>query len=98
MNKRQKKKYNDRVRSLITKVRVLDQDGIVHTDVYPEATPVNAERFRQCWNWAAKNNLFDLSGELPECLPECLKYSITIAHRWNERPCAYWTAWRRENL
>lgn len=97
MNKRQKKKYTDRVYALITRVRVLDQDGIVHTDVYYEAAPVNARRFRQCWNWIAKNDLFDLSGELPEYLPECLKYSITLAQRWNERPCAYWTAWRREN-
>lgn len=45
MNKRQKKKYNDLVCSLVAEVSVFTQDGKSHTDIYPEAIRLNAKRF-----------------------------------------------------
>lgn len=97
MNKRQKKKYTDRVRSLVSEVNVFTQDGKWHTDYYPEAIRLNAKMFSRCWNWIAKNDLFRLGGDSGRNLSPDYWYGIVIVHSWNERPCAYWTVWEEKN-
>ena len=97
MNKRQKKKYTDRVCSLVAQVSVFTQDGRCHTDLYPEAIRMNAKMFRRCWNWIVKNDIFSTNGHSPRGLNPYFWYNITILHRSGERPCAYWTQWREKN-
>jgi len=97
MNKRQKKKYTDRVRSLVAQVSVFTGGGKCHTDYYPEAIRVNAKMLRRCWKWAAKNDLFRLSVDVPQGLNPKRWYNLTMVHSWNERPCAYAVEWEEKN-
>lgn len=97
MNKRQKKKYTDRVRSLVFEVDIFTQDQKWHTDMYPEAIRLNAKMFRRCWNWAARNDLFRLSVESPQDLSPKRWYNLAMVYSWNERPCAYCVEWEEKN-
>lgn len=97
MNKRQKKKYTDRVRSLVSEVNILTQEGKWHTDYYPEAIRLNVKMFRRCWNWAVKNDLFLLCEPAIRPLIPGLWYNIILVRRWNERPRAYNAAWGEKN-
>lgn len=98
MNKRQRKKYTDRVRSLVFEADIFNQDQKWHVDTYPEAIRVNAKMFRRCWKWAAKNDLFRLSVDAPRDLNPKHWYNLTMVHSWDERPCAYAVEWEEKNV
>lgn len=57
MNKRQKKKMTDTIRSLVVQVDTLCPDGW-HTDIYPEAIRLNGRRFRRYWCYAINHGIF----------------------------------------
>lgn len=57
MNKRQKKKMTDTIRSLVAQVDTLYPDGW-HTDIYPEAIRLDGRRFRRYWCYAISRGIF----------------------------------------
>lgn len=94
MNKRQKKKYTDRVLALVSDVTY--ESNRQH-DIYIGSIVARGKAFRRCWSWMKKNDIFiPLHEDEPILAPNCF-YSIGLTvtptgarmasvHSWGERP------------
>lgn len=94
MNKRQKKKYTDRVYALVYDVKY-ESNGQHY--VFHGSIVAGDKAFRRCWNWMKKNDIFTpLFEDEPILAPNCF-YSIGLTvtptgarmasvRSWGERP------------
>ena len=94
MNKRQKKKYTDRVLALVSDVTY--ESNRQH-DIYIGSIVARGKAFRRCWSWMKKNDIFiPLHEDEPILAPNCF-YSIGLTvtptgarmasvRSWGERP------------
>ena len=55
MNKRQKKKYTDRVYALVYDVTY---ESTGHKDIFLGSITAKGKAFRRCWGWMKKNDIF----------------------------------------
>lgn len=94
MNKRQKKKYTNRVYALVSDV-TYESNG--QHDFFLGSIVARGKAFRRCWNWMKKNDIFiPLHEDEPILAPDRF-YSIELTvtptgarmasvRSWGERP------------
>ena len=92
MNKRQKKKYTDRVLALVSDVTY--ESNRQH-DIYIGSIVARGKAFRRCWGWMKKNDIFTpLFDDDPVILPD-RTYSISLSVTPPGARMASVRAWRK---
>lgn len=92
MNKRQKKKYTDRVYALVYDVTY---ESTGHKDIFLGSIKVKGKAFRRCWGWMKKNDIFTtLFDDDPVILPDRL-YSISLSVTPSGARMASVRTWRK---
>ena len=92
MNKRQKKKYTDRVYALVYDVTY---ESTGHKDIFLGSITAKGKAFRRCWGWMKKNDIFTpLYDDDPVILPD-RTYSISLSVTPSGARMASVRAWRK---
>ena len=92
MNKRQKKKYTDRVYALVYDVTY---ESTGHKDIFLGSITAKGKAFRRCWGWMKKNDIFTpLFDDDPVILPD-RTYSISLSVTPSGARIASARAWRK---
>ena len=92
MNKRQKKKYTDRVYALVYDVTY---ESTGHKDIFIGSITAKGKAFRRCWGWMKKNDIFTpLFDDDPVILPDRI-YSISLSVTPSGARMASVRAWRK---
>ena len=92
MNKRQKKKYTDRVYALVYDVTY---ESTGHKDIFLGSIKAKGKAFRRCWGWMKKNDIFTpLFDDDPVILPD-RTYSISLSVTPSGARMASVRAWRK---
>ena len=92
MNKRQKKKYTDRVYALVYDVTY---ESTGHKDIFLGSITAKGKAFRRCWGWMKKNDIFtSLFDDDPVILPDRI-YSISLSVTPSGARMASVRAWRK---
>lgn len=92
MNKRQKKKYTDRVYALVYDVTY---ESTGHKDIFLGSIKAKGKAFRRCWGWMKKNDIFTtLFDDDPVILPDRL-YSISLSVTPSGARMASVRTWRK---
>ena len=92
MNKRQKKKYTDRVYALVYDV-TYESNG--QHDIYLGSITAKGKAFRRCWGWMQKNDIFTpLFDDDPVILPDRI-YSISLSVTPSGARIASVRTWRK---
>ena len=92
MNKRQKKKYTDRVYALVYDVTY---ESTGHKDIFLGSITAKGKAFRRCWGWMKKNDIFTpLFDDDPVILPD-RTYSISLSVTPSGARMASVQAWRK---
>ena len=92
MNKRQKKKYTDRVYALVYDVTY---ESTGHKDIFLGSITAKGKAFRRCWGWMKRNDIFTpLFDDDPVILPDRL-YSISLSVTPSGTRMASVRTWRK---
>ena len=92
MNKRQKKKYTDRVYALVYDVTY---ESTGRKDIFLGSITAKGKAFRRCWGWMKKNDIFTpLFDDDPVILPD-RTYSISLSVTPSGARMASVRAWRK---
>lgn len=92
MNKRQKKKYTDRVYALVYDVTY---ESTGHKDIFLGSITAKGKAFRRCWGWMKKNDIFTPPfDDDPVILPDRI-YSISLSVTPSGARMASVRAWRK---
>ena len=92
MNKRQKKKYTDRVYALVYDVTY---ESTGHKDIFLGSITAKGKAFRRCWGWMKKNDIFTpLFDDAPVILPDRI-YSISLSVTPSGTRIASVRTWRK---
>ena len=92
MNKRQKKKYTDRVYALVYDVTY---ESTGHKDIFLDSITAKGKAFRRCWGWMTKNDIFTpLFDDDPVILPD-RTYSISLSVTPSGARMASVRTWRK---
>ena len=92
MNKRQKKKYTDRVYALVYDVTY---ESTGHKDIFLGSITAKGKAFRRCWRWMKKNDIFTpLFDDDPVILPDRI-YSISLSVTPSGARMASVLTWRK---
>ena len=92
MNKRQKKKYTDRVYALVYDVTY---ESTGHKDIFLGSITAKGTDFRRCWGWREKNDIFTaLFDDDPVILPDRI-YSISLSVTPSGARMASVRTWRK---
>lgn len=92
MNKRQKKKYTDRVYALVYDVT---NESTGHKDIFLGSIKAKGKAFRRCWGWMKKNDIFTpLFDDDPVILPD-RTYSISLSVTPSGARMASVRTWRK---
>lgn len=92
MNKRQKKKYTDRVYALVYDVTY---ESTGHKDIFLGSIKAKGKAFRRCWGWMKKNDIFTtLFDDDPVILPDRF-YSISLSVTPSGARMASVRTWRK---
>lgn len=93
MNKRQKKKYTDRVYALVSDV-TYESNG--QHDVFLGSIVAGDKAFRRCWNWMKKNDIFTPLFEDEPILAPYRYYSIALTVTPSGARMASVCSWERK--
>ena len=92
MNKRQKKKYTDRVYALVYDVTY---ESTGHKDIFLGSITAKGKAFRRCWGWMKKNDILTpLFDDDPVILPDRI-YSISLSVTPSGARMASVLTWRK---
>ena len=92
MNKRQKKKYTDRVYALVYDVTY---ESTGHKDIFLGSITAKGKAFRRCWGWMKKNDIFTpFFDDDPVILPD-QTYSISLSVTPSGARIASVRTWRK---
>ena len=92
MNKRQKKKYTDRVYALVYDVTY---ESTGHKDIFLGSIMAKGKAFRRCWGCMKKNDIFTpLFDDDPVILPDRI-YSISLSVTPSGARMASVRTWRK---
>lgn len=92
MNKRQKKKYTDRVYALVYDVTY---ESTGHKDIFLGSITAKGKAFRRCWGWMKKNDIFTpLFDDDPVILLDRI-YSISLSVTPSGARMASVRTWRK---